>query len=1152
MRFTNLYAGAFLICFFSISARAQVLINEYSCSNVNSWADNFSEYEDFIELYNTTGASINLTGWYLSDNNTKPTKWQLGNVSINANGFLRIWASGRNINTGTLHANFKLTQCKQEEIVLTNPAGTIIDSLTIKPALRGHSRGRTTNGAATWSVFTTPTPNASNSNPQQEYATRPSMNLAPGFYTGTQIVTITSPDPNITIRYTTNGNIPTAASTAYTAPVAISATTVLRARAFSSTATIPASFIESNTYFINSPHTVEVISVYGDQMLTLMNDDPWDNFYPVPEAGLEYFDAGGNFRTEGHGITNKHGNDSWYYEQKGIDFINYDQYGYNSALQHQIFNSKPRTEYQRIIIKASAGDNYPFETPGSPYAFGPNSQLGGTHIRDQYVHTLSQKAGLHLDERTWAPGVLYVNGSYWGLYDVREKVDDADFTDFYHNSDSYYQYTVDQDSLQFLKDWGGVWAEYGGATAINDWTALRNFITGNNMAIAANYNYVDSLFSVKSFTDYFFINNLVVCKDWLNWNTAWWRGKQVNANKRKWRYTLWDMDATFDHYVNYTGIPSSQPNADPCNPQTLDPSIDEGHIEILNALLQNPTFKQYYVMRYFDLMNNGLSCNRMITVLDSMVNVISPEMPAQITRWNSFTPGRSYSEWLANVQDLRNFILARCDSIVNGFAPCNGTTGPYVIKVNVDPPGSGTVDVNSINVSSFVWSGTYPGGVNMNFTAHANAPYCFDRWEFQNHTPLPSINDSGVYVNLTQTDSIIAHFIISSAPPTASATATAICPGDTTILSVNGGSTFSWAPSSGLSCTTCANPVATPTVTTTYTVTASGSCISGTDTITINITSPGAPTASASSTSICPGDSTVLSVNGGNSFSWAPSTGLSCTTCPNPVATPTVATTYTVIASGTCISGTATVTISMTTPGPPTVTAANPSICIGTSTTLSVNGGNTFTWSPSTDLSCTTCPNPVASPTTTTTYSVVAFGNCIGGTGTVTVNVTLPPDPNATGGTTLCGSNTAQLSASGGTTYTWSTGETSAVISVGPTSTTTYFVVASTTPGCDGFDSVVVFVTGECPDIFVPTGFSPNGDNNNDMLFIFGEDIKQMDFKIFNRWGEVVFETKDKKTGWDGTFRGKDVQSGVYAYNLIVTNGAGKETKLSGNLTVVR
>ena len=1040
------------IVFYSLQSHAQVVINEYSCSNASSFADNFGEYEDWIELYNTTGATVSLNGWDLSDKKNNPTKWKIGTASIPANGFLRVWASGRSINTGTLHAGFKLTQCQPEAIVLANASGAIVDSLTLIPAQEGHSRGRTTNGAATWSVFLTPTPGASNTNPYSEYALRPVMSMFPGFYVGAQAVTIMTAGPGITIRYTTNGSTPTASSTLYSAPVPIPATTVLRARAFSSNPNVPPSFVESNTYFINSPHTIEVVSIYGDQIQNLMNGSQIE-----PYTGVEYFDHNGVFLTESYGKANKHGNDSWAYNQRGIDFISHDQYGYNYGLLGQIFNSKPRTEFQHIIFKAAANDNYPFSTSGA------------AHIRDAYVQTLSQKAHLHMDERTWAPAVMYVNGQYWGVYDTREKVDDADFMEYYHDAK--------RDSLQMLKTWGSTWSEYGGTQSLNDWNALKNFILGNSMTVQANYDYVDNLYSVKSLADYVILNSLVVCSDWLNWNTIWYRGLNVNADKKKWRYGLWDEDATFGHYINYTNIPNTTPNADPCDPNNLNNPGGQGHVPILNALLQNPTFYQYYITRYFDLLNGPLSCVRMQQVLDSMIAVIQPEMQQHINKW-----GGSYSTWQANYQALKTFIQSRCTQVTQHFAPCWPVTGPFQLKVNISPPGAGTVDLNSLNLTSFIWSGQYPGNMTLLMTAHPTGTYCFDHWEFLHHTPSPGVNDTSISFLFTQSDSVVAVFSNISTP-LAAATPPIICQGDSSVLSATG-SGITWSPSTGLSCTTCPNPYANPSLTTTYTATITGGCSPGTATVTLTVNQPGIlnPTITTPFQTICLGDTTTLQVSNSDTYSWNPAVGLSCTDCQNPQANPANTTTYTVSVTGPCTTGSATITITIATP-PVLTLSGDATICPHSNVQLTASGAASYSWSPADGLSCTDCSAPVASPDTTTVYTIIASNG-----------------PGA---------------------------------------------------GCKDTASLTVFVTGDCPDLYIPTGFSPNGDDNNDVYYIFG-DMEGMELVIYDRWGHVVFETKDQTTGWDGNSKGNPVPSGVYGYKLSITDRTGIVTKKTGNITLVR
>ncbi|HEY6162591.1 MAG TPA: CotH kinase family protein [Bacteroidia bacterium] len=732
------------------TTNAQLVINEWSASNISNTADNFGNYEDWIELYNAGTSAVNLAGYHLSDKATNPTKWTFTSGSIAPNGLLLVWASGRNISTGpNYHTNFSLLQTKPKMIVLADPGGIILDSLTLRPAQKNHSRGRTTNGNTTWGVFTNPTPGANNSGAMQNYATKPSMSVAAGFYSSAQTVTISSPDPNITIYYTTDGSTPTTSSTQYTSPVNIAATTVLRAKAFSSTPSIPASFVESNTYFINVSHTVPVVSIFGDQIQTLMNGTQIS-----PQTGLEFFDKNGVFKTESYGESNKHGNDSWSYPQRGIDFVSIDEYGYNYQLKNQFFTNSTRTGFKRVILKAAASDNYPFEDTSNPCHWGPNGQLNGCHIRDAYIAVLSENANLHLDSRKCTFTILFVNGQYWGVYDFREKVDDKDFTNYYYNQDT--------PDIEFLQTWGGTWEAYSPTVgqAQNDWNSFVNFVTSNNMALPANYNYVDSVYNVKSLADYMVLNSYVVCSDWLNWNTEWWRGLDTNGQHKKWAYCLWDEDATFGHYINWSNVPNTTVNADPCNPQSMGDPGGQGHIPVLNALLTNPTFKQYYISRFIDLSNTYFKCTYMQHVLDSMVAVIQPEMTNHCAKW-----GGSVTQWQQNVTDMKNWIDTRCQVLAQGLMNCYNLTGPYNLAVNVVPAGAGTVKINSITPGTYWYNGSYFGNINILFKANANSGYVFDYWEVNHDTVAATINDSNVTMMMTQGDTVIAHFRLNGNPP---------------------------------------------------------------------------------------------------------------------------------------------------------------------------------------------------------------------------------------------------------------------------------------------------------------------------------------------------------------------------------------------------
>lgn len=724
-------------------ANSQVVINEYSCSNMNGPNDAYGEKEDWVELFNTSASAYDLSGYFLSDNPSNLTKWEIpAGASVPANSYTIIYFSGRGVLNGAeIHPAFGLTQTSGDAIILTAPSGSVVDSLTMtKMTQKNHSYGRTTNGAATWGLFTTPTPNAANTGSVNYYTAKPVFSVAPGFYAGAQNVTITTTDGTATIYYTTDGTTPTTGSTVYSGPVNIAATTVLRARCFSSAPSTPASFIETNTYFINSPHTTPVISVSGDQITDFLNDVAPGSFGNNFDGVFEFFDNTGAFIDEGEGYANKHGNDSWAYDQRGFDFVVRDEYGDNYAIQHQIFAEKSRDAYQKLIVKAAANDNYPAS--------------GGAHVRDAYVHTISAIGDLRLDERTSEFVVVYIDGQYWGLYDLREKVDDHDFTSYYYNQGKY--------EIDFIKTWGGTWAEYGDP-AMTEWNDIYTYITTNDMSITANYEYVKTKYNVGSLIDYVVLNSYVVTSDWLNWNTAWWKGNNPLGDKKTWRYALWDNDATFGHYINYTGIPSTAPDADPCNPETLagtggDP---EGHITILNALMANAEFQQEYITRYADLSNGIFSCAQMHAILDSMVAVMTPEMAAQTSKWGGTVAG-----WQANVQTLKDYIDARCAAMSSGMIDCYDLTGPFDLVVNVDPAGSGEVKVNSEWAPYYPWSGVYYGNITTLFKASAFTGFEFDYWESTNHTftQPDSLNDT---LNLTMSDSVIAHFaaIVVTPPP---------------------------------------------------------------------------------------------------------------------------------------------------------------------------------------------------------------------------------------------------------------------------------------------------------------------------------------------------------------------------------------------------
>ena len=291
-----------------------------------------------------------------------------------------------------------------------------------------------------------------------------------------------------------------------------------------------------------------------------------------------------------------------------------------------------------------------------------------------------------------------------------------------------------------------------------------------------------------------------------------------------------------------------------------------------------------------------------------------------------------------------------------------------------------------------------------------------------------------------------------------------VCIGNSTTLTATGAGTFIWSPSTNLSCTTCANPVANPTSTTNYTLTITdASACTNTDVVKVSVNPLPLAHAGPQPGWVCPGYNTTLSAVNGVVYNWSPSSSLSNPNISNPVSTPSANTTYTVnITDANGCNNWDTLTVFLN-PIVPTNAGTDPTICFGQNVTI---GGNptspspntTYQWFPSTGLNNSTLANPVASPVATTTYIVSTSSDTCSGIDTVIVYVNPLPVVTAGADISVCFGNSATLNASGATTYLWSTTATTTSISVAPTSSSTYTVTGTDVNGCSKTDSATVFI----------------------------------------------------------------------------------------------
>ncbi len=759
-----------LLCssFLATLSHAQVVINEFSASNIDQFSDNYGKFEDWIELYNTSSQPFDLGGWGISDNDQKPQKYIFPEGTIiDGNDYLLVLCDGRGeVSGGYVHANFKLKQTKQsEEITLTNPAGEIVESYPLGLTQNTHSFARSEDGAGEWMISLSPTyGSANNSNAMIfKYAPTASLDQVAGIYTDGVTVSLLDPDPNYYYTYTTNGHLPSENDPAFPNALEISETQTVKVRAFPTNQDREiAGFIGFATYFINESFTLPVFSVAAETVQDLANGQG----EVIPVGSLEYFSAEGELLATGYGSLNRHGQDSWVNNQRSLDWVTRDEMGYAADINAQLFNFSEKDNYQKFMFRASGDDNYP--ATNDPTDF---DHEGSCHIRDEYVHQLVMDGGMDLDVRAVERNIVFLNGDYWGVYAHRNRPHDHDYTEYYYDQGKY--------DLQYLQTWGNSWAEYGGDEAFDAWDVTRDLALKNDMSDEAKYQELLDQLNVTSLIDYIVTNLMAVSSDWLNYNTGWWRGLNPEGGHKKWGYIMWDNDATFDYYINYSGVPNTDPDAVPCDIEDISDFMDSffgtdttfnvwgnqdtfwqypdvgRHEKIFLKLIEeNADFKQYYYQRSADHMNTIFSCDNMLGTLDSMLATIEPEMPRHIDRW-----GGSMAKWNSNVNRLRNFIEQRCELIDDGIVECYDLTGPFEVTVMTDPPGAGSIQFNTVKTTSLPWKGNYFGNMKNSIKAESNGDLAFSGWRA---TAGSSVFDNNLSaetdVLISEVDTLIAVF----------------------------------------------------------------------------------------------------------------------------------------------------------------------------------------------------------------------------------------------------------------------------------------------------------------------------------------------------------------------------------------------------------
>lgn len=685
-----------------------IYINEILASNLTTNADmvDFGDFSDWIELYNDENVDVNIGGFYLSDDFTIPTKWQFpANTIIPAKSFYLVWADDFNdvpgktyirnwwpnnisFTTKWCHTNFKLNK-GGDKLGLFNGSGTVVDSLTFPNQTLDISFGRQPDASNILKFFGEPTPSASNTTiglNLVSISADVNFSLEGGFYSNSFQLTLSSSNGTGIIRYTTDGSKPSSKSQQFTTQINISANTVVRARLFED-GKIPGKTI-TNSYFIGESRNLPAISFVADPTFL------WDrqvgiylNSYKDREIpiSLEFFPK--NSRDYHLDAGMKIGGENIFrFAQKPLNIYARGDYG-STHLSYKIFDDLPYTEFKQLYLR-NGGDDWP-----------------STLIRDGMLQTVL-KDRVDNPMMAFKPSVLYLNGKYWGIHDIREKIDDQFFLLHYNTA------PVNLDHIDDL------YRVYAGDST--EFVNLVNFAASNGLADSANYVYVSSKIDIHSLMDF------VIVQDFLA-NTSWGHNREMWRDRKDQKLWQWIM-VDFDRGFNLNNISLNQ-LSDLYN-----------NFGLFRQLCANDKFKNEFIQRYAEHLNHTFEPARVINKIDSVKTIIQNEMPKHIQKWGTYidsltidiwgkTSGiTSLTYWNAEVQKLRDFVLQRSNYTTQYLNNQFGLSGRANLKISSSLLDEGKVEVNGFP-ENLGENNLYFKNIPLKINAYPPPGYDFKQWK---------------------------------------------------------------------------------------------------------------------------------------------------------------------------------------------------------------------------------------------------------------------------------------------------------------------------------------------------------------------------------------------------------------------------------------
>lgn len=620
-------ACVFACIFAAMPAMAQVRINEFIASTNQSDVD--GEPLEWLELHNAGSEAVDLGGYALSDDPLAPFKWPLPAITLQTDAYLRIWTSGRNqYAPGAYHANFRLS-LDGETVTLASGADGIIERIAYPPQRIDVSYGRDPEHPEQWLYYADPTPEAPNSSEGfAGFAPAPRFVQAPGLYSGALSVSIMNDDADAVVRFTKDGSEPDESSPVYQNPVSVNETTVLRARAFK-TGYLPGSNV-SASYIIRSSIDRPILSIATD------SDNLWDSrtgiYANATRTGrdwerpvsMEYFAPGGTqLSAVGAGLRMHGGASRQRADKKSFRLYFRSEYGPGRLHAPVIPDAENNIEsYDKLVLRAGYNDSW--------IHWDQIERDLATYVYDQLCRNLSGDMGHPYSRGDFLE--LYLNGEYWGFYNVSERIE-PDLLAAFHGGVEWDvvkdEETVDGDSRA--------------------WSEFRSFITRADFRSPDDYAELQRRVDLQQMTDYFILNIWVQNTDWPNKN--FYAAKPGNAIG-PWRFLMWDVEWSFG-----AGAPRGQVAI---NVFQHARSSSGTLADLFDKALRNEEYQRYFIERLEHNLATVLSEPHLLMRFQELLDLVRPFMPREADRWNN---NKSLSDWEWAADQGRDFIRNRTQHV---------------------------------------------------------------------------------------------------------------------------------------------------------------------------------------------------------------------------------------------------------------------------------------------------------------------------------------------------------------------------------------------------------------------------------------------------------------------------------------------------------